>query len=152
MHYISLSLLPLSFLLYGSNAQLQPYLDLLADAKTLVTGDLGAIAADLGVEATYDYVVIGGGTAGNTIGVRLAEAGHSVAIIEAGTYYEITKPILSTAPGGDLLLVGSETPHLERIDLPADWTFYTQPQAGANNREMHYARGKALGGSYVLNI
>lgn len=41
-----------------------------------------------GLNATYDYVVVGGGTAGNTIATRLAEAGWSVAVIEAGDFYE----------------------------------------------------------------
>ncbi|GKU15697.1 unnamed protein product [Fusarium langsethiae] len=40
-------------------------------------GDLGGIP---GVDATYDYVVVGGGTAGNTIGYRLAKAGSYLGI------------------------------------------------------------------------
>lgn len=32
-----------------------------------------------------------------------------------------------------------------------DWGFVTTPQAGANNRTLHYARGKTLGGSSALN-
>jgi ribulose 1,5-bisphosphate synthetase/thiazole synthase len=42
-----------------------------------------------GVNATYDYVVIGGGTAGLTIAARLAEISNvSVAVIEAGGFYQ----------------------------------------------------------------
>jgi choline dehydrogenase len=42
-----------------------------------------------GVNATYDYVVIGGGTAGLTIAARLAEDSDvSVAVIEAGGFYQ----------------------------------------------------------------
>jgi choline dehydrogenase len=42
--------------------------------------------------AFYDYVIIGGGTAGNAIAARLAEnASISVAIIEAGGFYEVGK-------------------------------------------------------------
>lgn len=33
-----------------------------------------------------------------------------------------------------------------------DWNFYTTPQAGAGNRKIHYARGKALGGSSARNF
>ena len=33
---------------------------------------------------TVDYVVVGGGTAGNAVAARLAEKGHSVLILEAG--------------------------------------------------------------------
>jgi choline dehydrogenase len=115
----------------------------------LVEGALGAVGGALGVEATYDYVVIGGGTAGNAIGYRLAEAGHSVAILEAGLYYEIAKPVLGTTPGGDIIGIGSSI--LDSVPT-VDWEFITEPQAGANNREMHYARGKCLGGSSALNF
>ena len=42
-----------------------------------------------GINATYDYVVIGGGTAGLTIAARLAEDPDvSVAVIEAGGFYQ----------------------------------------------------------------
>ncbi|KAG8664539.1 uncharacterized protein FPOAC1_013320 [Fusarium poae] len=69
-----------------------------------------------------------GGTAGNAVGTRLAQAGYKVAIIEAGGFYEINS-------------------------IPTvDWVFETEPQAGANNRKFHYARGKCLGGSSALNF
>lgn len=44
-----------------------------------------------GVNATYDYVIVGGGNAGNTLAARLAldGANYTVAVIEAGTFYEI---------------------------------------------------------------
>jgi len=43
-----------------------------------------------GVNASYDYVVIGGGTAGLTIAARLAEdESVSVAVIEAGSFYQV---------------------------------------------------------------
>jgi len=42
-----------------------------------------------GINATYDYVVVGGGTAGLTIAARLAEDPDvSVAVIEAGGFYQ----------------------------------------------------------------
>jgi NADPH-dependent 2,4-dienoyl-CoA reductase/sulfur reductase-like enzyme len=44
-----------------------------------------------GLNATYDYVVVGGGTVGLTVASRLAENGSlSVAVIEAGTFSEIS--------------------------------------------------------------
>lgn len=43
-----------------------------------------------GVNATYDYVVVGGGTAGLAIAARLAEnQSVSVAVVEAGGYYQM---------------------------------------------------------------
>ena len=97
----------------------------------------------------YDYVVVGGGTAGNAIGVCLAEAGHSVAIIEAGLFYELGKPVLGSTPGGAFFGVGGNM--LDSIPT-VDWEFQTEPQVGANNRRVHYARGKCLGGSSALNF
>jgi len=43
-----------------------------------------------GENTTYDYIVVGGGTAGNAIAARLAldPANYSVAVIEAGSFYE----------------------------------------------------------------
>lgn len=120
------------------------YLDILKDSTPTVKGDLGTLAGAVGIEATYDYVVIGGGTAGNTIGSRLAEAGFRVAIIEAGAYYEIEQPVLSTAPAGYIFPVGADP---EDTNPLIDWDMVTSPQAGANNRQVHYARGKCLGGS-----
>ncbi|OJJ59831.1 hypothetical protein ASPSYDRAFT_30663 [Aspergillus sydowii CBS 593.65] len=93
---------------------------------------------------TFDYVVVGGGTAGVALAVRLAEASHSVALIEAGSHYELTWP-LAAIPGADVLPVGSDPDPLAHA--PADWGFVTTPQAGANGREVHFARGKCLGGS-----
>lgn len=43
-----------------------------------------------GINATYDYVVVGGGTAGLTIAARLAEDKDvSVAVVEAGGFYQV---------------------------------------------------------------
>lgn len=97
----------------------------------------GAVQAE-----TFDYVVVGGGTAGVTLAVRLAEASHSVALIEAGTYYEDSWP-LAAIPGADVIAVGSDPD----AKFGADWGFVTAPQAGADGRRIHFARGKCLGGS-----
>ena len=94
-------------------------------------------------------MVIGGGTAGNAIGVRLAEAGFSVAIIEAGLYYELGKPVLGSTPAGAFFGCGSDI--VDSIPT-VDWDFVTEPQVGANDRAVHYERGKCLGGSSALNF
>jgi len=124
-----------------------PFLDTLKSVisgKGLVQGVLGSIQGAVGVEKTYDYVVVGGGTAGNAIGVRLAEAGYSVAIIEAGLYYQIGKPVLGSTPAGSIIGIGANPLDSDPI---VDWVLMTEPQAGADNRRVHYAQGKCLGGS-----
>ena len=51
-----------------------------------------------GNNATFDYVVVGGGTAGLALSTRLATAGLSVAVIEAGGFYETDNSNLSVVP------------------------------------------------------
>ncbi|KAG4035052.1 hypothetical protein MFRU_002g04000 [Monilinia fructicola] len=101
-------------------------------------------------DATFDYVIVGGGTAGLTMAARLSEdSGTTVAVIEAGSFYEVTNPVLSSTPGGDSFWVGSSP--LDSNPL-VDWNFVTSPQAGAAGRSIHYARGKCLGGSSARNF
>ncbi|KAK5940640.1 hypothetical protein PMZ80_007057 [Knufia obscura] len=156
----SLQLCFLSLILFISATSCLPILDsilnpILEATDSILSGNglvddgLGLLGGVPGVEQTFDYVIVGGGTAGNVIGVRLAEAGFSVAIIEAGLYYEIGKPVLGTTPAGDIIGIGSSA--LDALPT-VDWNFLTEPQAGANNREVHYARGKCLGGSSALNF
>ena len=115
----------------------------------LIDSTLGAVEGILGEDQTFDYVVVGGGTAGNAIGVRLAEAGHSVAIIEAGGFYEVEKPVLGTTPAGSFLGIGSSS--IDQV-VTTDWGFETEPQPYLNGRRIHYARGKCIGGSSALNF
>jgi choline dehydrogenase len=115
----------------------------------LIDSTLGAVQGVLGVNQSFDYVIIGGGTAGNAIGVRLAEAGYSVAIVEAGGYYEVEKPILATTPGGAFLGIGASS--LDQV-ATVDWGFETEAQPYLNGRSIHYARGRCLGGSSALNF
>lgn len=52
-----------------------------------------------GRNATYDYVVIGGGTAGSVVAARLIEMTNAtVAVIEAGTFYELSNGNQSQVP------------------------------------------------------
>jgi ribulose 1,5-bisphosphate synthetase/thiazole synthase len=52
-----------------------------------------------GRNASYDFVVVGGGTAGLAIAVRVAEnISNSVAVIEAGEFYEIDNGNIPTVP------------------------------------------------------
>ncbi|KAL8935222.1 MAG: hypothetical protein Q9216_005532 [Gyalolechia sp. 2 TL-2023] len=102
-----------------------------------------------GINATFDYVVVGGGTAGLTVASRLAaDPSISVAVIEAGGFYEDIGNT-SVVPGYCTLYAGTDPADTN----PAiDWNFLTVPQAGANNRRLHYARGKTLGGSSARNF
>jgi choline dehydrogenase len=110
---------------------------------------LTAFFASVSLAATYsnssfDYVIVGGGTAGLALANRLS-ANFSVAVIEAGGLYQAVDNGTAQVPGLDILGVGMSPDDV----VDTDWRFVTQPQAGANGRELHYARGKCLGGRYV---
>jgi choline dehydrogenase len=95
------------------------------------------------VPASYDYIIVGGGTAGLVLANRLSQnSSVQVAVIEAGDFYETLDPVLSTTPSLDAIGVGSSPSSTNDID----WNFVTQPQSCLNNRVVHYARGKCLGG------
>ncbi|PWN52088.1 alcohol oxidase [Violaceomyces palustris] len=97
---------------------------------------------------TYDYVVVGAGTAGMTLAYRLAQDPNvKVAVLEAGIDYtsNLVNQALVEIPGADTIGCGaSETDFLNNM---IDWGYVTAPQTGAGNRQVRYARGKCLGGS-----
>lgn len=95
-------------------------------------------------DATFDYVIVGGGTGGLALANRLAADGSaSVAVVEAGSYYQASNILMSSTPAGDVLWAGGSPSDVNPL---VDWGFITQPQADAEGRKVHYARGKCLGG------
>ncbi|KAJ9206889.1 CAZyme family AA3 [Paecilomyces variotii] len=102
-----------------------------------------------GTNATFDYVVVGGGNAGLTIASRLAMNGSaSVAVVEAGGFYEVDNSNLTVIPGLATYFTGSDPNNFQPL---IDWGFNTVPQEYSANRVVHYARGKTLGGSSARN-
>jgi choline dehydrogenase len=116
-----------------------------AEAQQLL-GNFFGIA---GKDATFDYVVVGGGTAGLAVANRLAENGrYQIAVIEAGGFYEVENGNTSTVPAYCVEYGAFEPSSADDFPL-VDWGFVTTPQAGLNNRTLHYGRGKMLGGRCV---
>lgn len=90
--------------------------------------------------SVFDYVVAGGGSAGCALAARLAEdPSVSVCLVEAGGR---GRNLFIRMPAGNGFVFGN--PKL-------DWGYQSVPQPGLNGRSIYYPRGKALGGSSILN-
>ncbi len=88
---------------------------------------------------TYDYIVVGAGSAGSVLANRLSASGqHKVLVLEAG---RVSHP-WSRIPVGFAKLI--ENP-------AANWLYESEPDEGSGQRRIPVPRGKLLGGSSSIN-
>ncbi|MFK7934018.1 MAG: GMC family oxidoreductase, partial [Saprospiraceae bacterium] len=88
---------------------------------------------------TYDFIIIGAGSAGSVLANRLSENGqYQVLLLEAGGK---DNDMNMKIPAGFPKLF--KTKH--------DWNYHTSPQEHLNDRELYLPRGKTLGGSSSIN-
>jgi choline dehydrogenase len=88
----------------------------------------------------FDYIVVGGGTAGCVLASRLTEDGRStVLLLEAGP--EDRSPWIHLPIG-----------YAKTMFHPLyNWGFYTEPEREMKGRRMYWPRGRGLGGSSSIN-
>lgn len=122
-----------SLRLYGG--LLSPILSLISLANGLPTQH-----AQRGEATTYDFIIVGGGSAGLALAARLTEnETYSVLVLEAGAQPDTVASY--QAPGANQQVLGSAI----------DWSYGTLPQVGLNGRQLTYNQGRCLGGSSAIN-
>ncbi len=88
----------------------------------------------------FDYVVVGGGSAGAVVAARLSESGrHSVLLLEAGSH---DRRLWAQIPIGYAKLYN---------DPQHNWMYWSEPEPGLDGRRIYIPRGRILGGSSTIN-
>lgn len=96
-------------------------------------------------QTTYDYVIVGAGSAGSILANRLTENGkHTVLVLEAGPSDRAFNPasLHIAMPAGFIKTI---------VDPAVNWCFETEATENTNGRQVWYPRGKVLGGSSAIN-
>ena len=90
----------------------------------------------------YDYIIVGGGSAGSALANRLSEnPAHRVLVLEAGRP-DYKWDVFIHMPAALAFPIGSKF---------YDWKYESEPEPHMNNRRIYHARGKVLGGSSSIN-
>jgi choline dehydrogenase len=91
---------------------------------------------------TWDYVIVGGGSAGSALAARLTEdASTRVLLLEAGGPDHIWDPFIHM-PAAFSFPIGNPR---------YDWMYRSEPEPFMHGRRIYHARGKVLGGSSSIN-
>jgi hypothetical protein len=153
-HYFTMRLLLTLWALLARPVFTSPFLRLRNDGsasfneKLQAQGLLSSHFGHFNLPAAYDYIVIGGGTAGLTIARRLAES-HTVAVIEAGSFYELDNGNFTDIPADASYYLGKNPLFQNPL---VDWRQMTTPQPGFGGASVLYPHGHTLGGGSARNF
>jgi choline dehydrogenase len=93
-------------------------------------------------EERYDFVIVGGGSAGSVLANRLSvDPGNRVLVLEAGRP-DYRWDVFIHMPAALTFPIGSRF---------YDWRYTSEPEPALNGRRIYHARGKVLGGSSSIN-
>ncbi len=93
----------------------------------------------------YDYIVVGGGSAGSVVAARLSESGrHRVLLLEAGPDDQTwsLRNFFVQMPLGYAKSYN---------DRRVNWRYHSEPNPGLGGRSVYVPRGRILGGSSSIN-
>jgi choline dehydrogenase len=109
---------------------------------TETLADLSVGVPAMAAEGGYDFIIVGGGSAGCSLASRLSQdQGNQVLVLEAGRP-DYRWDVFIHMPAALTFPIGSRF---------YDWKYESEPEPFMNDRRIYHARGKVLGGSSSIN-